>query len=247
MKLVLLGTTGYHPNDLRQTACLMIPEYGIILDAGTGLYRVRDWMDTTELDIYLTHAHLDHVIGLTFLFDVVYERTINRITVHGEPEKLVAVREHLLNELLFPVPLPCEYRALESRIALPGDGIMTTFSLEHPGGSMGFRLDWPGGHSMAYVTDTIARVDADYVNHIRGVDLLVHECYFSDNEREMAQLTGHSHTTPVAQVARAAQVRRLALVHVNPFGSQHDPIGLKIAQAIFPETQIAVDNQVIDF
>ena len=40
MKLVLLGTTGYHANDRRQTACFMLPELGVVFDAGTGLYRV---------------------------------------------------------------------------------------------------------------------------------------------------------------------------------------------------------------
>ena len=103
MKLVLLGTTGYHPNDERQTACFMLPELGIVLDAGTAMYRVRDHLVTPELDIFLTHAHLDHVIGLTYLFDVVQGKDIRRVTVHGAPEKLAAVRTHLFAEPLFPV------------------------------------------------------------------------------------------------------------------------------------------------
>ena len=40
MKLVLLGTTGYHPNDRRHTLCIAIPECGILLDAGTTTYEV---------------------------------------------------------------------------------------------------------------------------------------------------------------------------------------------------------------
>ena len=39
MKLVLLGTTGYHANDRRQTACMLLPEIGVMFDAGTALYR----------------------------------------------------------------------------------------------------------------------------------------------------------------------------------------------------------------
>ena len=35
MKLVLLGTTGYHPSDRSHTLCMVIPECGIMLDAGT--------------------------------------------------------------------------------------------------------------------------------------------------------------------------------------------------------------------
>ncbi len=122
MKLVLLGTTGYHPNDERQTACYMLPELGIVLDAGTGMYRARDLLATPTLDIFLTHAHLDHIVGLTFLFDVLYDKSLERVTVHGAADKLKAVREHLLAEPIFPVALPCDYRPLEAPVALAGGG-----------------------------------------------------------------------------------------------------------------------------
>ncbi len=123
---------------------------------------------------------------------------------------------------------------------------MTYFPLQHPGGTIGFRLDWPG-HSLAYVTDTVARPNADYIEHIRGVDLLVHECYFPDSLRAMAEKTGHSWTTPVAELARAAGVGRLILVHVNPIAPEADPVGLAGARAIFPRTDIGHDRMVVEF
>ena len=56
MKIILLGTTGYHPNDRRHTPCMLIPEHGVMLDAGTGMYRAERFLQTPELDIFLTHA-----------------------------------------------------------------------------------------------------------------------------------------------------------------------------------------------
>jgi len=100
---------------------------------------------------------------------------------------------------------------------------------------------------MAYVTDTTAAVDAAYVERIRGVDLLIHECYFPDGEEEWAQTTGHSCTTPVAEVARTAGVGRLVLVHVNPLSTDDDPIGLDIARAIFPKTELGEDRMELVF
>ncbi len=129
MRLVLLGSTGYHPNQLRHTACLMLPEVGVVLDAGTGMFRVRDYLVTPELDIFITHAHLDHVAGLTFLFDVLYEKPVKRTTVHAQPDKLAAIQQHLLNELIFPVALPCGYRQLEKEVALAQGGRLTHFPL----------------------------------------------------------------------------------------------------------------------
>ncbi len=247
MKLVLLGTTGYHPNDRRHTACLMLPELGLVLDAGSAMYRVRDYLQTPELDIFVSHAHLDHVMGLTFLYDVIFEKSIQRVTVHGAAHHLDAIQAHLFASAIFPADPPCSFSPLErSPIELPNDGRLTFFPMEHPGGSTGYRLDW-AGHSLAYITDTIASLEAPYLQQIANVDLLVHECYFPDAMHDWATKTGHSATTQVAQVARAANVRRLVLVHVNPLSSEDDPIGLDVARKIFPATEIGCDLQEIEF
>jgi ribonuclease BN (tRNA processing enzyme) len=246
LKLHLLGTTGYHPNARRHTACLMLPEQGIVLDAGSGFFRVRERLCTPSLDIFLTHAHLDHVFGLTFLFDVLHGENVSRVTVHGEAEKLAAIEDHLLSPLIFPVKLPCEYAPLTGPVTLAGGGRLTHFPLAHRGGSVGYRLDWPG-RSMAYVTDTTANEQAAYVESIRGVDLLVHECYFGDGQAALAETTGHSTTSRVAAVARSARVGRLILVHMNPMDESDDPIGIAKARAIFPGAELGEDAAVYEF
>jgi ribonuclease Z len=246
MKLLLLGTAGYHPSEHRQTACLMLPEAGIVLDAGTGFFRVRQHLQTPTLDILLTHAHLDHVAGLTFLLSTVFERPLERITVHAAAEKIDAIRTHLFSEHLFPAPLPCDWRSLESGELQIGGARVTHFPLDHPGNSIGLRLDWPG-RSLAYVTDTTAAADAPYVAAIRGVDCLVHECNFPDGQEEWAAKTGHSCTTPVAQVAAAAGARRLILTHFDPQDDSPDPIRLSSARRVFPATELGYDGMEIEF
>jgi ribonuclease Z len=246
MKLLLFGTSGYHPTERRHTACFMLPEAGIVLDAGTGFFRVREHIATTTLDILLSHTHLDHVVGLTFMLSTKWQRPIERITVHGQAAKLAAVREHLLDEQMFPAPLTCDWRPLEEGPLTIGGAKVTHFPVVHPGGCVGYRLDWPD-RSLAYVTDTTAAKSATYIEHIRGVDLLLHECNFRDGQEEWAEKTGHSSTTRVAEVAAAAGVKRLVLIHLDSLDDSDDPVGIAAAHRVFPNTEIGCDGQAIDF
>jgi ribonuclease BN (tRNA processing enzyme) len=175
-----------------------------------------------------------------------YLRPLEKACVHALPDVLQAVAEHLFARAVFPVQPPFEMRSLSARVDLPDAGVLTHFPLEHPGGSIGYRLDWPG-HSMAYVTDTTATPDAPYLEHIRGVDLLLHECYLPDTHADFARKTGHSHTTPVAELARRAGVGRLVLVHLNPLDDADDPVGLDAARAIFPNIMLGEDRMEVEF
>ena len=76
---------------------------------------------------------------------------------------------------------------------------------------------------------------------------MIHECYFPDGWEDKADLTGPSCTSPVAKVARAAQVGRMVLVHINPLAESDDEIGIETARSIFPRTDIGTDRMEIEF
>lgn len=223
----------------------MLPEIGVILDAGTGIFRARDLIQTSQLDIFLTHIHLDHAIGITFLFDVLYEKDVDRVTVHLAADKIQAVKEHLFHQQLFPARPDFDLRPFDQNpIELRDGSTLTTIPLEHPGGSHGFRIDWKD-RGLAYITDTVAAKDADYVQAIKGVDTLVHECYFPDGWEERATLTGHSCLTPVAEVAREAGAQRLYLTHTNPLDEDLKMLNLNSVQNIFNDIHVPDDLDVI--
>ena len=225
----------------------MLPELGVIFDAGTGLFRARNLIQTDTLDIFLSHVHLDHSIGLTFLYDILYEKEMGRVTVHVAEDKIDAIRSHLYNRLLFPVEPNFEIEPFQGDNYQIGESTtVDVFPLEHhPGGSHGFRLNNDGKH-IAYITDTVAGDDACYLEAVRGVDALIHECYFPDGWEDKAKLTGHSCLTPVAKVAKAAEAKSLYLVHINPLDESESPLDIESVKPIFENVVVAEDQLVIE-
>jgi ribonuclease BN (tRNA processing enzyme) len=249
MNLHFLGTAGYHPGEHRQTSCVFIPEAGIMLDAGTGVFRATPLITRETLHVFLSHAHLDHVFGLTCLLDIIGKTVLKKIHVYAEQAKIDAIRTGLLHPLLFPAELPIDWVSLES----VGDSLEISkatirwFPLEHPGGSIGYRIDWEDV-SLGYVTDTTAEMGSPYWEKVRDVDWLIHECNFSDSEIKFAKLTGHSWTTGVLQGAKQARVQRLVLTHVQPMNESSDPVGLATTLAkhreLGPEEIILADDHL---
>ena len=250
MRLIVLGSGGYHPQNERHTLCLVLPEAGLILDAGTAFFRLVDYLGPRPWDIFLTHAHLDHIIGLTYYWSLQRQTTPGEIVVHGLEEKLEAVRMHLFAEPLFPKMPPYRFAPLDGAPRLRLERAdrppveVRYFPLDHPGGSIGYRFDW-ADRSLAYVTDTTVRAAESYLPHIRGVDLLLHECYFPTGWEELAARTGHVSRAQAEQVAAAAGVKRLVLLHHNPAGDVRD-LATSSSSGTVPTT-IAYDGLAMEF
>ncbi len=58
---------------------------------------------------------------------------------------------------------------------------------------------------------------------------------------------GHSHITPVAQLAAEAQVGRLVLIHLHACRPEMGEPELDRIQSIFPRTEVAFDRMEIEF
>ena len=223
-----------------------------MLDAGSGLFRVESLLNQEEISILLSHAHLDHVFGLTFFMDFVAVTPLRKIHVYGERAKIEAIKLHLFHELMFPVLPPIEWHAIEDlgREFLLNGASCRWFPLDHPGGSVGYRINWPK-LSIAYITDTTASPQSEYWREIQGVDWLIHECNFSDEWIDLAIKTGHSWTSAVLESASKAGIPRLILTHINPLAGESDPLGLARATAKMPlstppQIMVASDSLVID-
>ena len=226
------GTAGYHPSEDRHTSCYYLPELSLLLDAGTGIFRLTAELIATpreSIDIWLSHAHLDHVVGLTFLLDTMAVTSLKHIRVFGEAAKLDAIRKHLYHDLIFPVEPRMEFVELpESSEPFAVSGICDysaqCMHLKHPGGSVGYVFECKGKR-FAYITDTTATPDSSYIQSLRDLDLLLHECNFGDQHRELAEKTGHSWLSAVTQLVMQCRPKQTQLIHHNPLAEM---LGLQL-------------------
>src|SRR5438552_3218384 len=84
----------------------------------------------------------------------------------------------------------------------------------------------------------------EIVEVARGADLLVHEATFCEEEQDRAAETLHSTAAGAAEIARAAEVRLLALTHVS--NRYFGPEVAREAREIFPQTIVPRDFDVVE-
>jgi ribonuclease Z len=78
----------------------------------------------------------------------------------------------------------------------------------------------------------------------READVLVHEATFAEEERGRADETLHSTAAGAAALAKAAEVRMLALIHLS--NRYFGPEIAREAREIFPDTVVPKDFDIID-
>lgn len=252
MRIELLGSGGYHPSERRHTACVLVAEHGLMLDAGTGAFRIHDRLKGValpggRLDVVLTHAHLDHIVGLTFLIGLRDANGPVETVVHAAPDKIEAIERHLLADAVFPVTPVSRFEPLGEELQLATGALVKTFPQDHPGGSLGVRIDEisaeGGGKSFAYVTDT-TEPTAEAIRRIDGVDLLFHEAYFDDQHAEFAAETGHCTTGQAAETAVKSRAGKLVMVHLNPRTTEaEEQAAQEQAQRLRPDAEYGRDGQ----
>lgn len=100
MKFTILGCSGGIGSGRHTTSFLVDDD--ILIDAGTGITTL-DFEQLLAIDhVFITHSHLDHVLGLPLLLDSVGEQRSTPVVVHALPEVLEILATDLFNWRLWP-------------------------------------------------------------------------------------------------------------------------------------------------
>lgn len=198
MRIQVLGCSG-GMGDGRHTTSYRVDD-DILVDAGTGLTTLsRDAIRRID-HVFVTHAHLDHILCLPLLLDSVAGERERPVTVHAIPEVIAVLKEHLFNWRLWPdfavLPTPeqafLRYEPIEIGVPVRlGAREFTAVPAVHVVPAVGYLMRGERG-SYLFSGDTthnpelwsIANATPDLL-HV-GV-----ECSFEDSELELAKSSKH--------------------------------------------------------
>lgn len=212
----------------------------IILDAGTGIRELgRSLLErarggTVAGDIFLTHAHWDHIQGIPFFAPLFLKG--NHFTIWGSRSLETSI-DRVVRDQMSPTVFPVTFEELDARIDFQemsevptaGNGYeVTAMPVRHPGGALGYRFTNgnAGGRALVYVSDNelnpAARYDDQpgwrerFVAFTRGAAVLVHDTMYTVDEYGSYVGWGHSTYADAVELAIEAEVERLVLFHHRP-------------------------------
>jgi ribonuclease BN (tRNA processing enzyme) len=214
MQVTFLGTNGWYDTETGNTPSVLVQagEYDIILDAGNGIAKADRYIAQEKpAFLFISHAHLDHIIGLHTLVKFRFRKGL---TICGQPGTEAILEQFVAEPFTVPfsmLPYPVKIRDLEEgthNIPFP----VECRPLVHPAPCFGFRLTLDG-KVLAYCTDT--GVCDNAIRLARDADLLITECGLKPGQES----PGWPHLNPenAIHIAREAGAKRLALMH---FGAE---------------------------
>lgn len=246
MKIIFAGTNGWFETRTGNTLCILIKtsRYDIILDAGSGLFRLNRYIDGTKpVYLLLSHFHMDHISGLHGLSRLSCD---NGLFITGQTGT-----ENVINLIVnrpYTIPLNGLLYSTEV-LELPRDHGRVPFELEylpmlHSDPCYGYRVT-ADGRSIAFCTDTGYCPEA--VKLARNCDLLITECSFRPGEQDSSW--PHLNPETSARIAVESGASRLVLVHFDAARYTVDEerkLAETVAREIFQESFSSYDLMELD-
>ena len=260
MQLEFFGVRGSYPTASPDqikyggnTTCLhFVSNAGqhLILDGGSGIRVLGNTLlqqefgdGRGEATILVGHTHWDHIMGYPFFTP--FYRSGNRFLIASAGQTGSHIRDILAgqhSDLNFPVSFEnlsaqFDYHSFHTGDKLDlGDFQVETIQLNHPGITVGYRIEADGG-CVTVFTDNgrvrkvrlgagmddltpdepkIPTLLAQMAHCARNSDLLVHDTQFFEYEMAGRYHWGHSTVEDAIEVTRLAGAKMLALFHYDP-------------------------------
>ncbi len=233
----------------------------LLFDAGSGLLPAGLALQaegTKTAHLFFSHCHYDHIIGLPF-FPMLFDPKASVAIWSGHLAGKMTTAEMILG-FMQPPWLPVGEEVFRSNLVTHDfaagdelrpypDVLIKTIHLNHPGGAIGYRVEWDG-RAVAILTDvehTPGVLDPEILALIAGCDLFLYDSTYVEEEMKCYRGFGHSSWQHAILLAQKAGVQQVAFIHHAPCRGDAELLeSEKRAKAIMPGAFFARDGQIID-
>jgi ribonuclease BN (tRNA processing enzyme) len=223
-QLKVLGCSGGFGKGHATTSFLI--DGNILIDCGTGV----GTLELTELKlidhIFLTHCHLDHIVSLPFLLDLVGVKRSKPIQVYANPYTIKAIQENIMNNQIWPdfTKIPSATQPSVSfidvttktsweingkkirHLTVPHTVDALAYVIESQNSSIAFSGDT--GYSESLIHN---------LNEIPKLNHLIIETSFSDDEKALAEISQHLCPELLAEMLLKLKIKpQIYITHLKP-------------------------------
>ncbi len=247
------------------TSCVSVQcgDNWFVFDAGSGIRLLGEHLmvqGVYQVSLLFSHFHWDHIQGFPF-FAPAYQPSFklnlfagNLYLSQSNIQKALAGQ---MSAPFFPVSTEVFKASIQHhdfqagvRLEFEGGVSAKTLMLNHPQGSTAYRLEYQG-RSVCYVTDVEhqpGRLDDALVAFLKGADLVIYDCTYSDETFSQYLGWGHSTWQEGIRLCRAANAKQLAIFHHDPDNddARMDTIAAK-ASALWSGAFVAYEGQSLVF
>jgi ribonuclease Z len=256
LSVVFLGTGGSVPSARRATACVLIRAGGarVLVDCGEGAQ--RQMINSTGLvqvdDIYITHFHADHYLGLPGLlktYDLMERQAPLRIVGPAGLHALFEALRRIFGRLRYEV----ELIEIGPGKAIEHDGFeMRAFAVEHRMKALGYayveperpgRFDVDAARSLGITDDRdFGRLQRGETISLNGSEVRPDQVMGDPRQGRKAVITGDSSPCEMTRVAaHGAQL----LVHDGTFAIEESARAAETGHSTARDAaQLAADAEV---
>lgn len=253
IEFVFLGTSASIPTPTRSLPAILVKHQGqrFLVDCGEGTQlRLMQAGESLKIPhIFLTHDHLDHVLGLGgLLFSLSLRRMepAPHITIYGGSTTLDRARTlaaMIRSSEKSKAHVELSYVEVSPGIVFESARLtVTAFQTNHrewPCFGYIFQSKGKNGVKVVFTGDT-GYMDS-LIEVARGADCLVSEANFASDKEAIASQVGHLTAAQAARIAAKAEVKCLMLNHVSREYADDLERVLTEARILFPNTLLPGD------